>query len=103
MSKYVLCVSEGDVGLSMVALVELADNKENDQILYQRACENLELAIYTKGMDERAKKLNDVLENYDPYTYMDCDYSENQARRDLAETPYEVIDHLLKIISDMRE
>ena len=53
------------------------------------------------SMNELAKKLGRTLDDYDPYGYRDCEYSVEQAKIDLVEIPYDIINHLLDMISDL--
>lgn len=55
------------------------------------------------SMNELAIKLDMTLEDVDPYGYDNCGYSVEQAKSDLVEMPYDIIDHLLNVISDLME
>lgn len=55
------------------------------------------------SMNELAIKLDMTLEDCDPYGYDDCGYSVEQAKSDLVEMPYDIINHLLTLINDLME
>ena len=55
----------------------------------------------TININDLAKKLDNVMRDYDQYEYDDADYSLECAKSDLTDRPYLVIDSLLDIISDL--
>lgn len=55
----------------------------------------------TINLNDLAKKLDNVMRDYDQYEYDDTDYSLECAKSDLIDRPYSVIDSLLDYISDL--
>ena len=49
---------------------------------------------------ETAKMLDELMDSYDPYGYMDAEYSVEQALYDLENDPYMVVQELIKIIKN---
>lgn len=54
-------------------------------------------------LEKLAKKLDGFMEEYDPYNYMDCGYSLEQAKSDLVEMPYDIIDQLIDMANELME
>jgi hypothetical protein len=55
----------------------------------------------TININDLAKKFDKVAQDICPYEYADADYSWKCAKSDLLDRPFETIDNLLNIISDL--